>query len=115
MIDLIREPILDNPNFKKKPKILVLQHCRGEEQVDFDSDPDSDDEMQTDGAVKEYVHRMVRKKGFALRFTLLRNNTMLHKLCTLRMTQSFSGQHLKAIRQYEQKMGQYTSNIFSNV
>ena len=71
MIDLIREPILDNPNFKKKPKILVLQHCRGEEQVDFDSDPDSDDEMQTDGAVKEYIHRMVRKNEFSLRFTLL--------------------------------------------
>ena len=75
MVDLIKEPILDNPNFKKKPKILVLQHCRGDEHIDYDSD--SDNEMQTDGAVMEYVHRMVSH--------LLCD--ISYKLCTVRMIQ----------------------------
>ena len=117
MLDLIKEPILDNPNFKKKPKILVLQHCRGEEHIDYDSD--SDNEMQTDGAVMEYVHRMVRQNGFTVQFTLLNNKTHIicdisYKLCVLRMTQLFSGQHLRAIQLYELNMGQYTCNISSS-
>ena len=60
MLDLIKEPILENHNLKNKPKILVLQHCRGKEHIDFDSDPDSETEMEIDGPVPEYVHRMVR-------------------------------------------------------
>ena len=57
MINLIKGPILDNPNLKKVPKVLVLQHCRGEEHIDLDSSSDS--ECETDGAINERSHRMV--------------------------------------------------------
>ena len=57
MINLIKGPILENPNLKNVPKVLVLHHCRGEEHIDFDSSSDSD--CETDGALKEHSHRMV--------------------------------------------------------
>ena len=58
MINLIKGPILDNPNMKQVPKVLVLQHCRGEEHIDLDSSSDSD--CETDGALNiEHSHRMV--------------------------------------------------------
>ena len=57
MINLIKSPILENPNLKTVPKVLVLQHCRGEEQIDFDSSSDS--EYETDGDVNNPSHRMV--------------------------------------------------------
>ena len=61
MINLIKGPILENPNLKNVPKVLVLQHCRGEEHIDFDSSSDSGSESdcETDGALKEHSHRMV--------------------------------------------------------
>ena len=59
MINLIKEPILENENLKTVPKVLVLQHCRGEEQIDIDSDSSSDSECETDGAAYERSHRMV--------------------------------------------------------
>ena len=59
MMNFLKGPILENPNLKKVPKVLVLQHCRGEEQIDLDSGSDS--ECETDGAIKEYSHRMVSK------------------------------------------------------
>ena len=57
MISLIKGPILENPNLKKVPKVLVLQHCRGEDHIDLDSSSDS--ECETDGALNERSHRMV--------------------------------------------------------
>ena len=57
MINLIKGPILENLNLKEVPKVLVLQHCRGEEHIDFDSSSDSD--CETDGAIIEHSHRMV--------------------------------------------------------
>ena len=59
MIDLIKEPILENRNLKGAPKVLVLQHCRGDEQIDVDSGSSSDSEFKADGAVPVYSHRMV--------------------------------------------------------
>ena len=46
---------------KKVPKVLVLQHCRGDEQIHVESDS-SDEEFETDGAVVEGGHRMVSSK-----------------------------------------------------
>ena len=59
MINLIKEPILDNENLKKVPKVLVLQHCRGDEHIDENTGSSSDSECETDGATYEYSHRMV--------------------------------------------------------
>ena len=39
--------------------MLVLQHCRGDEQIDIDSGSSSDPEFEADGALPEYSHRMV--------------------------------------------------------
>ena len=39
--------------------MLVLQHCRGNEQIDVDSGSSSDPEFEADGALPEYSHRMV--------------------------------------------------------
>ena len=39
--------------------MLVLQHCRGDEQIDVDSGSSSDSEFKADGALPEYSHRMV--------------------------------------------------------
>ena len=58
MINLVREPILENSNLKNIPKVLVLQHCRGMENIDIESSSDS--ECETDGEVKHHSHRMVR-------------------------------------------------------
>ena len=57
IINLIKEPILENPNLKNVPKVLVLQHCRGGDQIDLDSRSDSD--CETDGALNERSHRLV--------------------------------------------------------
>ena len=56
IIDLIKRPILDNENLKNIPKVLVLQHCRGDEQIENDG---SVTEFETDGPVTEWRHRMV--------------------------------------------------------
>ena len=74
MINLIKGPILDNQNLKKVPKVLVLQHCRGEEHIDLDSSSDSD--CETDGALNiEHSHRMVS------RFTCeIDHQELLHEL-----------------------------------
>ena len=47
IITLIKTPILENPNLTKVPKVLVLQHCRGIENVVDDLSLDSD--YETDG------------------------------------------------------------------
>ena len=47
---------------KKVPKVLVLQHCRGEEQIHHVESDSSDEEVETDGAVVERSHRMVSSK-----------------------------------------------------
>ena len=57
-MNLIKDSILENNNLIKVPKVLVLQHCRGEEQIHIESDS-SDEEFQTDGPVVERSHRMV--------------------------------------------------------
>ena len=57
IINLIKGPILENPNLNKVPKVLVLQHCRGMENVDFDLSSDS--ECETDGDSNDHSHRMV--------------------------------------------------------
>ena len=57
MINLIKEPILENSNLKNVPKVLVLQHCRGVEHIDIESSSDS--ECETDGAVNDHRHRLV--------------------------------------------------------
>ena len=76
IIHLIKEPILENPNLKNVPKVLVLQHCRGGDQIDLDSRTDSDSDSdsiatdsemesdlesdcETDGALNERSHRLV--------------------------------------------------------
>ena len=66
MINLIKEPILENPYLKNVPKVLVMQHCRGGDQIDLDSRSDSDSEDESDdsddeidGALDERSHRMV--------------------------------------------------------
>ena len=62
MLTLIKKPILENYNLKKNPKVLVLQHCRGNAEINRDSeDEDSEDEddYKMDGAVDEKSHRMV--------------------------------------------------------
>ena len=66
MINLIKEPILDNEHLKKIPKVLVLQHCRGDEHIDVDTGSSSDSECETDGAVNEYSHRMVSSFTFEI-------------------------------------------------
>ena len=53
---LIKKPILENPNLRKVPKVLVLQQCRGRHLIDEDFEP----EYETDGPVSERGHRMVR-------------------------------------------------------
>ena len=57
MINLIKEPILENPNLKNVPKVLVLHHCRGMEHIDIESSSDS--ECEIDGVVNDHSHRMV--------------------------------------------------------
>ena len=57
IITLIKTPILENPNLTKVPKVLVLQHCRGIENVVDDLSLDSD--YETDGCIIEQRHRMV--------------------------------------------------------
>ena len=60
-MSLVKKPILDNCNLKGIPKVLVLQHCRGEDEIDRDSD--SEGGYETDGAVDERRHRMVNFIG----------------------------------------------------
>ena len=106
MINLIKEPILENENLKTVPKVLVLQHCRGEEQIDIDSDSSSDSECETDGAAYERSHRMV--SIFICGFGWKLSQPFL------RMTQLFFGRHQRGIQPYELKMGQFISNISSS-
>ena len=61
-MNLIKDSILENNNLIKVPKVLVLQHCRGEEQIHIESDS-SDEEFQTDGPVVERSHRMVSRSS----------------------------------------------------
>ena len=62
MLTLIKKPILENDYLKKNPKVLVLQHCRGNAEIDRDpEDEESEDEddYKMDGAIDEISHRMV--------------------------------------------------------
>merc|ERR1712176_355985 len=62
IINLIKESILENSNLKNVPKVLVLQHCRGMNQVDIksssESSSDSESDIELDGAVNDHIHRM---------------------------------------------------------
>ena len=54
-MSLVKKPILENSNLKGVPKVLVLQHCRGVDEIDRDSD--SEGGYETDGAVDDRSHQ----------------------------------------------------------
>ena len=113
IITLIRTPILENPNMTNVPKVLVLQHCRGMENVVYDINSDSDYEI--DGYVTDQSHSMVSKlKPVQSAIMDIKDifAEITHKI--FRMTQSFFGQHLREIQQYELKMDQFIWNISSS-
>ena len=87
--------------------MLVLQHCRGIEQIDVDSDSSSDSEFKADGALPENSHRMVSYTNL----TYIGGKVILF----LRMTQLFFGRHLKGIQQYDPaEPDQFLFSIFSS-
>ena len=95
------------------PKVLVLQHCRGMENVVYDINSDSDYEI--DGYVTDQSHSMVSKlKPVQSAIMDIKDifAEITHKI--FRMTQSFFGQHLREIQQYELKMDQFIWNISSS-
>ena len=53
--------------------MLVLQHCRGAEQINCDSDTYSDSDYETDGAFTEAIHRMV-SSNILVKLSFLKDN-----------------------------------------